>query len=91
MLLSSHPLTVSSPAIPPFLGAPALEPVRSRELTKDGGNSSQSGIDGVNPELVGRKTIYEMNHHTSQRTRHEVSQWELLANRQNGKTARVPM
>ena len=114
MLLSSHSLTVSSPAIPVFLGVPALEPIRSRELTKDGGNrapgrsnhvilddtdqktqaqlksdhqSSQSGIGGVNPEHVGRETLYEMNHHTSQPTRQEVSQWELLANRQDGRAA----
>ena len=114
MLLSSHSLTVSSPAIPVFLGVPALEPIRSRELTKDGGNSaversnhlmlddtdqktlaqlksdhqsSQLSIDGVNPEHVRRNTLYEMNHHTSQRTRHEVSQWELVANRQDGQAA----
>jgi len=36
MLLSHHTLTVSSPAIPVFLGAPALEPVRL------------SGVEGVN-------------------------------------------
>jgi len=44
----------------------------------------KADIDGVNPEHVGRKTIYETNPHTSQRTRQEVSQWELVANRQDG-------